>query len=92
MSSATDKAKGAANEAIGKAKQGVGKAVGSDRMKGEGALQEAKGDLQQAPSRRRSTKPDEQRAGRHASGVKVGASISFLRHLKRNSARPVEIT
>src|SRR5436190_704956 len=48
VSSATDKAKGAANEAIGKAKQGVGKAVGSDRMKGEGALQEAKGDLQQA--------------------------------------------
>jgi uncharacterized protein YjbJ (UPF0337 family) len=36
-----------ANEAAGKVKQGVGKAVGSDRLKGEGAAQEAKGDAQQ---------------------------------------------
>ena len=48
MSSTTDKMKGAANEAIGKAKQGVGNAVGNDKMKGEGAMQEAKGDVQQA--------------------------------------------
>ena len=48
MSSNTDKMKGSANEAIGKAKQGVGNAVGSNKMKGEGALQEAKGDVQQA--------------------------------------------
>ncbi len=48
MSSTTDKVKGVANEAIGKAKQGVGAAVGSDKMRGEGVVQEAKGDLQQA--------------------------------------------
>ncbi len=48
MSSTREKVKGAANEAIGKAKQGVGNAVGSDKLKGEGALQEAKGDIQQA--------------------------------------------
>jgi len=48
MSSTSDKAKGAANEAIGKAKQGVGAAIGSDKMKGEGKAQEIKGDVQQA--------------------------------------------
>ena len=47
MSSTTDKIKGAANEAMGKAKQGVGEAVGSDRMRGEGAAQEVKGKGQQ---------------------------------------------
>jgi uncharacterized protein YjbJ (UPF0337 family) len=48
VGSTTDKIKGAANEAIGKAKQGIGEAVGSDKMKGEGAMQEAKGHGQQA--------------------------------------------
>jgi uncharacterized protein YjbJ (UPF0337 family) len=48
MSSTSDKVKGAANEAIGKVKQGVGAAVDSDKMRTEGATQEAKGDLQQA--------------------------------------------
>lgn len=48
MSSTTDKIKGAANETIGKVKQGVGSAVGSDKLRVEGAMQEAKGDLQQA--------------------------------------------
>ena len=48
MSSTTDKIKGAANEAMGKAKQGVGEATGSDRMRGEGAVQEVKGKGQQA--------------------------------------------
>jgi uncharacterized protein YjbJ (UPF0337 family) len=43
MGATTDKVKGAANEAIGKAKQGVGEATGSDRLKGEGAVQEGKG-------------------------------------------------
>jgi uncharacterized protein YjbJ (UPF0337 family) len=42
------KVKGATNEAIGKAKQGVGEAVGSDRLQGEGAVQEIKGKGQQA--------------------------------------------
>jgi uncharacterized protein YjbJ (UPF0337 family) len=45
-SSTGDKIKGATNEAVGKAKQGIGKAVDSDRMKGEGVVQEAKGHLQ----------------------------------------------
>jgi uncharacterized protein YjbJ (UPF0337 family) len=48
MSSTSDKMKGAANKAIGKAKQGVGNAVGNDRLKGEGAVQEAKGHVQKA--------------------------------------------
>jgi uncharacterized protein YjbJ (UPF0337 family) len=43
MSSTTDKIKGTANEAMGKAKQGIGEATGSDKMKGEGAVQEIKG-------------------------------------------------
>src|SRR5262249_53218420 len=48
MGSTTDKVKGATNEAIGKAKQGIGEATGSDRMKGEGAMQEIKGKGQKA--------------------------------------------
>src|ERR1043166_1776356 len=48
MGSTADKVKGAANEAIGKAKQGVGEATGSDRLQGEGAVQEVKGKGQQA--------------------------------------------
>jgi uncharacterized protein YjbJ (UPF0337 family) len=43
MGATADKIKGNANEAIGKAKQGIGEAVGSDRLQGEGAIQEAKG-------------------------------------------------
>jgi uncharacterized protein YjbJ (UPF0337 family) len=48
MGATADKIKGATNEAIGKAKQGVGEAVGSDRMQGEGAVQEIKGHGQKA--------------------------------------------
>ena len=48
MGSTADKIKGASNEAIGKAKQGVGEAVGSDRLQGEGAIQELKGNGQKA--------------------------------------------
>ena len=48
MGSTTDKVKGATNEAIGKAKQGICEATGSDRLQGEGAIQEAKGKGQQA--------------------------------------------
>jgi uncharacterized protein YjbJ (UPF0337 family) len=48
MGSTTDKIKGAANEVIGKAKQGIGEAVGSDKMQGEGAIQEMKGKGQKA--------------------------------------------
>jgi len=48
MGATTDKIKGATNEAIGKAKQGIGEATGSDRMQGEGAVQEVKGKGQKA--------------------------------------------
>lgn len=48
MSATTDKIKGTANEAIGKAKQGIGEATGSDRLQGEGVMQEVKGKGQKA--------------------------------------------
>jgi len=48
MGATTDKVKGAANEAIGKAKQGIGEATGTERLEGEGAIQEVKGKGQQA--------------------------------------------
>ena len=48
MSSTTDKIKGTANEVIGKVKQGDGEATNDPALKGEGKLQEAKGDLQKA--------------------------------------------
>jgi len=48
MGSTADKVKGVTNEAIGKAKQGVGEAVGSDRLLGEGVIQEVKGKGQKA--------------------------------------------
>ena len=48
MGSTADKVKGATNEAIGKAKQGLGEATGSDRLQGEGVIQEVKGKGQKA--------------------------------------------
>ncbi|WP_159009060.1 CsbD family protein [Bradyrhizobium sp. S69] len=48
MGATTDKIKGVANEAIGKAKQGIGEATGSDRLQGEGVIQEVKGKGQEA--------------------------------------------
>jgi uncharacterized protein YjbJ (UPF0337 family) len=48
MGATSDKIKGATNEAIGKAKQGIGEATGSDRLQGEGAVQEVKGKGQKA--------------------------------------------
>jgi len=48
MGATADKVKGVANEAIGKAKQGVGEATGSDRLQGEGVIQEVKGKGQKA--------------------------------------------
>jgi uncharacterized protein YjbJ (UPF0337 family) len=44
----TDKIKGTANEAIGKAKQRIGEASGSDRLQGEGVIQDLKGKGQKA--------------------------------------------
>jgi uncharacterized protein YjbJ (UPF0337 family) len=48
MGSTADKIKGGTNEAIGKAKQGIGEATGSERLEGEGAIQEVKGKGQKA--------------------------------------------
>jgi uncharacterized protein YjbJ (UPF0337 family) len=48
MGSTTDKIEGVANEAAGKVKQGVGNVVGSDKLKVDGAAQEAKGEGQKA--------------------------------------------
>ena len=48
MGATADKIKGATNEAIGKAKQGIGEATGSDRLQGEGVVQEVKGKGQKA--------------------------------------------
>ena len=48
MGATTDKVKGVANEAIGKAKQGLGEATGSDRLQGEGVIQQVKGKGQKA--------------------------------------------
>ena len=48
MGATADKIKGVTNEAIGKTKQGVGEAVGSDKLQGEGAVQEIKGHGQKA--------------------------------------------
>lgn len=48
MGATSDKIKGATNEAIGKAKQGIGEATGSDRLQGEGVIQEVKGKGQKA--------------------------------------------
>ncbi len=48
MGATADKIKGTTNEAIGKAKQGIGEATGSDRLQGEGVIQEIKGKGQKA--------------------------------------------
>lgn len=48
MGATADKIKGTTNEAIGKAKQGMGEVTGSDRLQGEGVMQEAKGKGQKA--------------------------------------------
>ena len=48
MGSASDKISGVANEAIGNVKQGIGKAIGSEKLRAEGLMQEAKGDAQKA--------------------------------------------
>jgi uncharacterized protein YjbJ (UPF0337 family) len=66
MGSASDKAAGVTNEAIGNIKQGVGKVVGSDKLRAEGAAQEAKGDAQKAVG-------DAKAAVRHAANAAAAA-------------------
>jgi uncharacterized protein YjbJ (UPF0337 family) len=48
MTSTTDKIKGNANEGIGKAKEKLGEAAGSEKLQGEGVLQQVKGKGQKA--------------------------------------------
>jgi uncharacterized protein YjbJ (UPF0337 family) len=48
MGSTMDKVKGATNETVGKAKQGIGEGTDSDKLKGEGTMQEIKGKGQKA--------------------------------------------
>ena len=48
MGATADKIKGTTNEAIGNAKQGLGEATGSERLEGEGVIQELKGKGQKA--------------------------------------------
>ncbi|WP_296709565.1 CsbD family protein [Rhodoblastus sp.] len=48
MSSTTDKIRGFANQIAGKAKKAVGNAADDDKLRVEGAAQEAKGEVQQA--------------------------------------------
>ena len=48
MGATADKIKGTTNEAIGKAKQGIGEVTGSERLEGEGVIQELKGKGQKA--------------------------------------------
>ena len=67
MGAMEDKIKGTTNEAIGKAKQGIGEATGSDRLEGEGVIQEAQ---RQGPEGRRRRQGSHQgrreRGGRRA--------------------------
>ena len=58
MGSTADKVKGTTNEAIGKAKQGIGETVGSDRLQGEGVVQEIKGKGQKAVGDAKETTKD----------------------------------
>jgi uncharacterized protein YjbJ (UPF0337 family) len=55
MGSTADKLKGMANEATGKVKQAVGKAVGNDRMRADGTMQERKGEVQQTVGKTKDT-------------------------------------
>ncbi|MDB5619521.1 CsbD family protein [Tardiphaga sp.] len=48
MGATSDKITGTANEAIGKAKQGLGEVTGSEKLRGEGLIQEGKGHAQKA--------------------------------------------
>ena len=64
MGSTADKIKGATNEAIGKAKQGIGEATGSDRLQGEGVIQEVKGKGQKAARRRQGSHQGRRQQGR----------------------------
>ena len=55
MGSASDKVKGAANETVGRVKQAAGDLTGNNRLKAEGAGQQAKGKTQKAVGKAKST-------------------------------------
>ncbi len=46
MGEFVDKTKGVTNDVVGNIKQGVGKLVDSDKLRAEGLVQEAKGEVQ----------------------------------------------
>ena len=84
MGATADKIKGAANEAIGKAKQGIGEATGSDRLQGEGVIQEVKGKGQKAlGDAKEATKDAVEQGGRG------GEQESLIEHVDLKWKRPV---
>ena len=85
MSGNTDKAAGMANQAAGKVKQGVGKAVGSDKLRGEGAGQEAKGDAQQL-------KGDAKNAIKHGANKAADAANKKLYTFGRSAVRTADLS
>ncbi|MBY0559758.1 CsbD family protein [Hyphomicrobium sp.] len=58
MGSTADKVSGYANEVAGNIKKNLGKAVGSDKMRVEGALQELKGEAQVEVGKAKATVKD----------------------------------
>lgn len=54
MGSASDKMKGATNDAVGRVKQAAGDLTGNNRLKAEGAGQQAKGKAQKAVGKAKS--------------------------------------
>ena len=71
MGATADKIKGATNEAIGKAKQGIGEATGSDRLQGEGVIQEVKGKGQKAVGDAKEATKDADQQGRRRSEQEI---------------------
>ena len=47
MSGMTDKIKGSANQAVGATKKVAGRTLGDDKLEGEGAAQQVKGQVQE---------------------------------------------
>ncbi len=88
MGSTSDKIKGTANEAIGKAKQGIGEATGSDRLQGEGVVQEVKGKGQKAMGDAKDCREGSDRS-RRGGGEARGRVTSARLKMKRPASRPV---
>src|SRR6202000_2789811 len=76
MGATADKVKGTTNEAIGKAKQGGGEATGSDRLQGEGVIQEVKGKGQKAVGDAKQATKDAVNNAAAAANKNLGATLS----------------